>query len=359
MVTLMHEINMKPIQNKKVYIVILNWNSWQDTVECLESVFHLHYPAFQVIVCDNASSDDSLHKIKMWARGEQSVYSLSKDERLTNLISRSVQKPIGYAEFDRVEAERGGTVNDREFPLILIQTGKNLGFAGGNNVGIRYALRRDDFDYLWILNNDTLVDPQALSFLVQKMESEPGAGICGSKLLYYHRPDEIESAGGSRYEKSRAWTYHLESGEPASKQLNEDDISGKMSYVDGASMLVTRNFLNQIGLMSEDYFLYYEELDWAIRSRNHFTMTFSENSIVYHKHGATVIPGSIIAAYFLCRNRVLITKKYFPLWLPIIICRVFYELMRSLYPRKTILLRIILCSLIGVVPREVKDLIGS
>src|SRR5450631_1463343 len=117
----------------KVYILILNWNGWQDTIECLETVFRNDYPNYQVIVCDNDSTDSSLDKIKAWAEGRLEPKNV-ENEYLRALSSPPVAKPVTYREYSRTRAEKGGAADDGDVSLILIQTGANLGFAGGNNV---------------------------------------------------------------------------------------------------------------------------------------------------------------------------------------------------------------------------------
>ena len=176
----------------QVYIVLLNWNGWQDTIECLESVFRLNYPHFTVIVCDNASSDGSMKKIEGWANGFIAASCDSAD--LARLTVPPITKPL---DFDCIlssgEAAKSRSSSSR---LLLIQTGANLGFAGGNNVGIRYALARGDCDYVWLLNNDTVVEPDSLSSMVRMAEADPKLGICGSQLRSYATPMKFKPWGG-------------------------------------------------------------------------------------------------------------------------------------------------------------------
>jgi GT2 family glycosyltransferase len=186
-----------------VAIIILNWNGWQDTVECLESLQRLTYPNYQVIVVDNGSTDDSMEKIKNWARGEIPVESKFFDYDPT-------VKPVQWIEYDRKMAEAGGTREEEteiagvaaNRKLTLIQTGENLGFSGGNNIGLRYAMARDDFKYFWLLNNDTVCKQDALTQMVNRMlEGDGEIGMCGSTLLLYNEPEKIWALGGATYNK--------------------------------------------------------------------------------------------------------------------------------------------------------------
>ncbi len=123
-----------------VYIILLNWNGWKDTVECVESCRKLSYPDVRIVIVDNGSTDGSETRLR------------------------------------------------ERFPdLELIQTGANLGFAGGNNVGIRYALEKGA-EYVWLLNNDTIADAEALSALVQAAEDDQTVGMVGSKIVYHDDP---------------------------------------------------------------------------------------------------------------------------------------------------------------------------
>ena len=179
----------------RVYIILVNWNGWRDTLECLESVFRNNYHSFRVVVCDNDSQDGSLGYIKAWADNKLDSF-VPPASKLSYLSWPPVAKPVAYAEYSREEAERGGDFDD-DTPLTLIRNGGNLGFAGGNNVGLRYALARGDFEYVWLLNNDTVVDPGALTRLVERMEQQPSVGMCGSTIRLYHDPGKDTSAWGA------------------------------------------------------------------------------------------------------------------------------------------------------------------
>jgi len=223
-------------------------------------------------------------------------------------------------EHDRETAERG---DDRSpTRLIIIHTGGNLGFAGGNNVGLRYALAREDFAHAWLLNNDTVVKPDAMSRMVARMAEKPEAGICGSCVLNYFEPNIVQALGGARYNRWLGIPRHVGEGTPAADAIDAEAVEQSLAYIAGSSMLVSRQFLTSIGLMAEDYFLYYEELDWALRARGLFSLSFAAESVVYHKQGATLgsrpdaKDRSDLADYYGIRNRLLVTRRYFPLALP-------------------------------------------
>jgi len=154
----------------KVYIIILNYNGWKDTIECLESVLKNDYKNYQIIVVDNNSPNNSMDYIINWADGKQEVV-YDENSQLKYLSQPFEPKPLDYVFYTKEEALSGG---DREKevklnnPIIFIQAGENGGFAAGNNIGIKYALAKDDFEYVWLLNNDTVIKTNSLSNMVSR-----------------------------------------------------------------------------------------------------------------------------------------------------------------------------------------------
>ena len=286
----------------KVYIIILNYGNWADTLECLTSVFQLGYENFAVIVVDNASPNDSLAKMTDWAEGK-----LSGEIKINVGLNSDIKRPIPYIKLTGDEAKQA-KLTDSPPPLIFIGLNDNIGFAGGSNVGARLALKLGA-DYIWFLNNDTVVAKDSLTELVNVAENDKSLGILGSKLVYYHNLGEVQSLGG-RYNKFLGTTSMLKA-------------EGEPDFIVGASMLTPRKFLTDVGLMGEDYFLYYEEIDWAIRARNRYKLKTVSASLVYHKEGASTLGSdrakkekSVTSDYYAIRSRLMVTKKYFPHLLP-------------------------------------------
>jgi hypothetical protein len=197
-----------------------------------------------------------------------------------------------------------------------------LGFAGGNNIGITFALSQGNADYVWILNNDTIVEPETLSAMIERMKAVPDAGICGSTLLYHDNPQRIQSLGGARYLKWAGIGVQLGANERWPMDVRAESIEKEMSYVSGASMLVSKLFLETVGLMEESYFLYFEEIDWAQRAAGRFKLVYAPGSIVYHKEGGAIGSSgsgrrrSPLSFFWLTRSRLLFTAKYHPEALP-------------------------------------------
>jgi hypothetical protein len=309
---------MEHLSLNRVYIILLNWNNWPDTLECLESLFRLDYPNYRIVVCDNGSTDNSLEYLQAWASNRLDALA---PPFLRKYSFPPVGKPIPCQTLDRQFVAEDDDSNG-DVPLLFIRNGENLGFAGGNNVGLRYVLSKGDCAYAWLLNNDTVVDPQALTALVSRMEENVAAGICGSTLLEYSAPEKIQALGGAYYNRWFAVAWHLGRLRRKGDYINQQRIETQMNYVIGASMLVRKKFLQKIGLMCEDYFLYFEEIDWCMRARNHFSLAYAPESFVYHKVGSSIGTSSNPAKksttcdFYNLRNRLFFTWRYFPWALP-------------------------------------------
>lgn len=311
-----------------VAIVILNWNNWPDTLECLASVFGTDYPDFKVVVVDNGSDDDSVNRIVEWSLGTRCGKPVNIDCSLKDSIGL---QPVSCRVFCQ-EADY-----DQEFDsrLLIMKLGGNLGFAGGNNVALRYLMKQKEFDYFWLLNNDTVVAQDALSALVNCMESSKTVGMCGSMLPYYDQPDIIWAQGGGSFNRWLARSGCIGNGLPLAAGLARNEVERRLKYVAGASMLVSRQFIDEIGLMCEDYFLYFEEPDWAFRGQHKFSLAYAPESIVYHKVGMSTakgfLPGSGIdvPADYIFRNSLKFTLRFFPIALPIVFIRVLINRIKS------------------------------
>lgn len=303
-----------------VYVILVNFNGWPHTIECLETLFRSDYRDFRVLVCDNGSTDGSLDRISCWAERRLELFNPEAGS-LSRLQYPRCEMPLPYAQYRRAEAETGGDSAERA-PLVLIDCGKNLGFAGGNNVGLRYARSRDDFASAWLVNNDTAVEPDAMRHMTDRLAETPGAGICCSTLLHYHDPRRIQALGGGWYCKWLGLPWHLGRLRSWRGSVDRDRAERLMNYPVGASMMVSRPFVEQVGLMCEDYFLYFEELDWVLRAGDRFTLVYAPESIVYHRIGASIgtssHPGrkSLVCDYWSARNRLFFTRRWFPEALP-------------------------------------------
>ena len=287
----------------KVVIIILNWNGWEDTIECLESVFRNTYQNYQVIVIDNGSTDGSIEKIKAWAEGKQEVLTPEPSHQLYHLSHPSVKKTIPYIYYTREEVERGGNLKLEEkvtkewqvqrkansnklnstspYPLILIQTGENLGFAGGNNVGIRYVIAKDEIEYVWLLNNDTAILNNTLKKLIKAMDTNLQFRVVTPRIYYYYDINRIWNSGGRLTITGSRYYFDL------NRVLRTPETNtsiNKITFITGCALLIHRNILKKYGFLSEDFFIGEEDYDFSLRMKKYrIKMACIKNTCIYHK----------------------------------------------------------------------------
>ncbi|MBT9169713.1 MAG: N-acetylglucosaminyl-diphospho-decaprenol L-rhamnosyltransferase [Actinobacteria bacterium] len=290
----------------KVAIVVLNWNGWQDTIECLESLQKLTYPNYQVIVVDNGSTDGSVEKIKEWARGEIPVKS--------RFVSYDPEtKPVYCLEYDRATAEAGGTAEEEakleQFPsdrrVVLIRTGQNLGFAAGNNVGFRYAVKRG-YRTLGPLNNDVSVTPNYLTQVVQALENQPMLMAISPKILKYDQISIFYGGGWIRMWQAR-WGYIGYN----SKDTNQWTGIRETGFVSGACFVARADLFRTIGFFDEDFFFSNEEMAFGYKARSHgFRMAVDLDAVIYHREGSSYGDDDSFRRYYSAKYRLLMIKKY-------------------------------------------------
>lgn len=233
---------IRAVEEPRVSVIVLNWNGWRDTLECLYSLGRLDYPNHEVMVVDNCSTDDSVARIRE-----------------------------AYPD------------------VMLLQSGANLGFAGGNNVGIRYALKRDA-DYVWLLNNDTVVEPNALRALVDIASEDAGVGAVGSVLYYADERDRIQAYGGGRVSLWSGMSRHFTA-----------PVQGeRLCYLVAASLLVRREVLERVGLLDDNFFMYWEDTEYSFRIRKAgYRLAVAPRSRVWHKESAALSKRSaVLDTYF-------------------------------------------------------------
>jgi len=301
----------------KVYIILLNYNNWADTIECLESVLRNDYPNYQVVVVDNNSSNNSMEYLKAWAEGKLGVW-VNPNNPLRNLSFPPVSKPIPYVYYTREEAEKGGNLNLEEnlkceipegvttkYPIVFIQSGDNLGFAGGNNVGIRYALAKNDFDSIILLNNDTVIKKDAISILVSARLKLGEKAIYGGRIYYYSDPERLWYDGG----KISEWTgraFHFNVKRPKRDLKNKYYII-ETNFITFCYVLIPKNVLQKVGLLDETYFMYVEDWDYCYRVwKAGYKLYYVTNSEIWHKAGASSGKGELseFSVYWTIRNRI-------------------------------------------------------
>ena len=243
---------------KNVHIIVLNWNGKDDTIECLKSLQQINYDNYKIIVIDNGSEDSSVFEIK------------------------------------------------KNFPEIkIIENKKNLGFAGGNNIGMKYAVE-NKADYILLINNDTTVDKDFLLELVEAGELDKKIGAVGSKIYFHSEPNRIWFAGGKVNWLKNKGT-HLGLNQIDDGQYNE--IS-EVDYLTGCCLLIKREVIEKIGVLAEDYFLYYEDTDFSARVKNAgYKIMYVPKSKIYHKISRSTKPGSPSYIYYHVRNGLVMAKR--------------------------------------------------
>lgn len=285
-----------------IYTILVNWNGWRDTIECLDSLLLADHDGLTVMVCDNASADDSLVGLREWA-----------DARLTGRedIAGEVANSLGAERWTR--AGDGAT-----FRFVLVEVGRNAGFAGGNNVGIAHALVDPACSFIFVLNNDTAVYPDTLRKLEAKMARSPEVAICGPTLVYFDRRDTVQALGGT-YNRFAARARHLHGHGALSDLPTEADLEPQLLYIVGAAIFARPGVFRRLGGLCEDYFLYYEELDLSQKLLPDERLGWASDALVAHKVGGSIGTGgrdtrpSDTSIYYDHRSKV---RFYWTYWKP-------------------------------------------
>lgn len=229
-------------------------------MELVRSMLQLSYPNWECIVVDNGSKPSDL------------------DEQL---------KP--HSQFKYLRSE------------------ENLGFAGGNNLGFTHCKGQ----YIFLINNDTELLPGFLEPLVAFAESKPALGALSPKICFFHQPDLIQYAGSLEMNKLTIRNSAIGNNEKDRGQYNDFRLT---PHAHGAAMMVSRKMVNEVGLMYEDYFLYYEELDWSERMRRAgFEIWYYGNEKILHKESVSTGKNSPLKTYYLTRNRLLFARRNYGL----------------------------------------------
>jgi GT2 family glycosyltransferase len=334
---------------KRVAVVIVNWEGWQDTAVCLESLDELTIRPSQAIVVDNGSSDASVEHLVDWPqRHGKIVFDHDGYGRNGGEVTKSRRsQPVPHATVtpqarilpDDCGAEALVVDNGLGTRYVLLQLRTNRGFAAANNAGIRHLEASGQYiDYYWLLNNDTRADKNALARLLERSSHPDRVGIYGSVILDEREPHIVQALGGAHYGAFTAQARHVGGGRACTDVWNSPDIQRQLSYIYGVFMFVSHEFVVRVGLMCEDYFLYDEELDWALRGKARgFTLGLADSSIVYHKGGASFARVSradrsnYVSGYHLVRGAVVTTWRWYPWALPSVLAMRWKELLVRLF----------------------------
>lgn len=266
----------------KVTIIVLNYCNSTDTIDCLKSFEKIRYQAFNVVIIDNNSNDNSFDIIKNYLK-------TMKNKRVA---------------FFNSTLDSQHDVNDYDY--ILINSKHNGGYGFGNNIGIKYALSKN-CDYILVLNNDTIVDPDFLEPLIDTCRKKTNIGILTSKIYYHDRPDVIWFNGGS-FSQCTAQVKHINIGEENSGQTPYK----KNTFISGCMWFIPKNIFDTVGLINEDYFMYIEDLEFSQRVlREGYELAVCPESVIWHKVGSTTGGGlSEFSVYWRSKNMNHFIRNY-------------------------------------------------
>lgn len=239
-----------------ISIITVNYNNTEDTCDLLLSIACVDYKNVEVIVVDNASFEDPTSTLKEVFTG-----------------------------------------------VKVIRSDKNLGFAGGNNLGIKAAKG----DYLFFVNNDTVFTNNIVNGLLDIFQTYPDAGVACPKFHYYDSPGVIEFAG---YRKVNAFNGRNSMIGCREKDYGQYDNITETNYAHGGGMMIPARVIEEVGLIPECYFLYYEELDWCEQiKKKGYKIYYQYKSLIYHKESMTVGKKSVLKTFYLSRNRILFMRR--------------------------------------------------
>jgi len=266
--------------NPKVAIILVNYNSQQDTLECLESLFRISYPNFKVVLVDNNSKDDSAKIIR----------------------------------------QRFGA------KVKIIENSKNLGFAEGNNVGVRWALK-NNADYVMLLNNDTIVNPSFLDILIKNVQNKPQFEVFSPQIRMYPDKNRLWYAGGRMMPFLGSVQMFNRGAKISNAKLKKPS---EITFITGAAMLISALLFKKVGFLDKKYFLYWEETDWEARAlRAGVKFLYVPDAVIWHKISqSTGGAANPKMQYYFYRNNLLFAKKNLVFyWWPTFLLFIFFRIL--------------------------------
>lgn len=286
-----------------VCTIVLNYKTWHLTQGCVQSLLACQHPSHSIVVIDNASPNESTSALK--------AYFDTLDNQPKSILTDSYTATVYMVG---------------QNTITFIESTTNGGYSAGNNIGLRYGMEQGA-DYFWVLNNDTVVDSEALSALIRYagLPEQAHCAPVGSVLLNDDAAHTVQAIGG-RYVSYLGVSFPVGAGLTSPGQLQ--DLPNQPNYVIGAACFVSRLFVERVGLMREDYFLYYEDTEWTFRGRQQgFEPGFCLDSFVTHYDGGSTRPAdagrlSPLVEYYFARNKIRFAKQYRPYWLPFILLSV-------------------------------------
>tara|TARA_R110002096_G_scaffold6305_4_gene29262 strand:- start:22909 stop:23940 length:1032 start_codon:yes stop_codon:yes gene_type:complete len=297
----------------KICVILVNFNGWRDTLECLESLRNLNYRNVQVIVVDNCSGDDSLLQLHAQLSKVEEFSSVSQVKRNEFRLEDGVTVNVSTIDWQ----ESSSTVGEHGYvwPLAIIESDCNRGFSGGNNIGIRFALSECNAHYCWLLNNDTIVDRYSLDELYrtfrERESAEKPLAFCGSVIMDFDERNVIQSFGGGLVNPYFGTTKSFLAGTTL-KSLPVGTPCRVPDYISGCSLLLKASQIDRTGLLDEAYFLYWEDTEWSYRCKSlGMDIAVASESKIWHRRGSTSTRYPI-AGFYNTRNSLWFFRQYFP-----------------------------------------------
>ncbi|MBE9585156.1 glycosyltransferase family 2 protein [Mucilaginibacter sp. JRF] len=313
----------------KVYIILVNYKKYSDTVECLESIFKNYYNNFQVLIVDNSPDLSSLTNLSKWLNNQYGqIPTLFED-----LVYPLNNKLIPHATL--MEAELQNSARAYQEQVLLIRA-ENRGFAAANNIALNYILKTGEKDdFIWILNNDTVIDKYSLTNLLNFYSNGDSYDkLIGAKLMHYHDRNTLQAIAAT-YNKWLGITKHIGDGETDVGQYDKYEVK-KTDYIVGACMFLPFEYLQKVGVLNEQYFLFYEELDWLLSAAKlNLGYAVQPKAIIYHKEGSTIrgakeSKNMDVADYYINVNRIRFTLKWYPSYILSVCTGLSYSLLKRL-----------------------------
>jgi GT2 family glycosyltransferase len=288
-----------------VYIVIVNWNSYVDTIECLKSVLNCKYDNYRIVICDNSSSDDSILHIEKW------IAEFNDERKKEGLILHLNYSFCSSAKTLTLAKAHDLSLRD-EYRIHIISINDNLGFTGANNQGIDLALSHKA-EYVMLLNNDTIVPSNLLMKLVEvfKRDINSNLGIISPKI-YFHKSNKLWFAGSQcNYFPGK---FFIDGYNKVDDNITWE-LEKEVPYVTGCALLAKREVFQKIGYLDDDFFFLSEDVDFCLRARKaEFKIKYIPDVFIHHKVSAST--GGIsspLYLYYYVRNSILVINKHVPL----------------------------------------------
>jgi N-acetylglucosaminyl-diphospho-decaprenol L-rhamnosyltransferase len=288
-----------PASEARVIIAIVSTNEVDNLINCLSCLAASTHPSFHVMICENGG-------VEGFGRTTTTLGE-------TEFVKRLPAQPAGEPPLSWTSASAEFTFGADQRRVTVLRAPRNLGYAGGVNACIAAAAKHP-WDAIWVLNPDTFPEPDALAALVRR-QKEGAYGIVGSRLISASN-GTVQTWGGFEWRSVLGRGRMLGRGQPATAIPDVADVERRTDVVSGASMYVSRAYIETVGVMDEDFFVYDEEVEWALR-RGSFKLGYAHDSTIRHIAGATtgartdLAQRSRFSIYLYERNRVLLARKRF------------------------------------------------